>query len=153
MTNPRVRAHPEHRAGRLGLALVLCSLWGAVSAACPGALEDPERFTTTPTEPKCSEIVAKAVTDTCLGAGCHVTSAPAGELDLEKADFSAELVGKEALGCAGSLLDPANPRESVFYQKLTNPPCGGAMMPLGRSPLSDEVLDCVLEWIAEHDPI
>jgi len=126
--------------------------------ACPGTLENPEDFgsCTNPNnrdDPLCSntnclQIVTDLIQSDCL-TGCHSTAVKSSQLDLQASGLPKRLVKQNAAsaGCSGLLLDPANPKNSNFYKKLTaTPPCG-TRMPVGGT-LTTEELNCVSEWIA-----
>jgi len=72
---------------------------------------------------------------------------PASDLDLISPGVAGRVVGKEAKGCSGTLADPDNPSGSLLYEKLLEHPSCGARMPLSHSPLSNEEIECVKEWI------
>jgi len=123
---------------------------GAVAAlgltACPGTIEDPERFIggATGSEP-CTE-PSGIFAASCALANCHATSMPALGLDLESPGFEQRLIDVPAMG-GGTLVVPGDAESSVLYTKLTEMPPFGLRMPSGRPPLSQAQIDCVGDWI------
>ena len=96
----------------------------------------------------CGDVVARIFVPSCGGTGCHSAMAPQQDLDLVSPGVAARVVGVPAKACLQKLADPANPEQSLLYQKLAiKPPCG-AQMPLARPALSSADAACVLEWIA-----
>jgi hypothetical protein len=134
-------------------------------AGCPGSLENPGSFDVADgidggggsfaaanridggggSETGCAQPIAFATT--CAVSGCHAATTPAGGLDLASPNIAMRLLGKQAMGGPGLLIDPANATASVLYTKLTTTPPFGARMPLVGAPLSDADLACALSWI------
>jgi hypothetical protein len=66
----------------------------------------------------------------------------------------ARLVGKNASGGPGVLIDPGHdPEKSVLYLKLTPTPPFGSQMPLTGAKLDATTLACVSTWIASGGSI
>jgi hypothetical protein len=96
----------------------------------------------------CGDVVTRIFVPSCGGTGCHSATAPQQDLDLVSPGVAARVVGVPAKACLQTLADPANPEQSLLYQKLAiKPPCG-AQMPLARPALSNADVACVLGWIA-----
>ncbi|WP_437289175.1 nucleotide-binding protein [Sorangium sp. So ce406] len=124
-------------------------------AACPGTIEDKERFRSRdggPEDVACAD-VPTVFAERCGGASCHGPGEPAAALDLVTLGVDARVAGRPAQSCAGVLADPDRPEESVLYVKLTEAPSCGARMPLGAAPYSPAELACVAAWIAELTPV
>jgi len=156
------------RAWWLGALGVLGSL-----AGCPGQLENKAEFDayaeahgdagaaagmnaagTSPgtagsaSDGACGDVITRIFVPSCGGTGCHGAVAPQQDLDLVSPGVAARVVGVPAKACLQTLADPANPEQSLLYQKLAiKPPCG-AQMPLARPALSNADVACVLGWIA-----
>ena len=130
----------------MGLFAALC--------ACPGSLEDPERFAgassvsgdvTPPNLADCPDIPAQ-LASACTSPGCHNAQDREQGLDLASPNVGARLRGVRASEGAGVLIDPDVPARSVLYTKLTARPPFGARMPPGRA-LDGGTIACVLSWV------
>lgn len=91
------------------------------------------------------------LSESCDGSGCHGAGSDIGNFaeSIEDAELFAGLDPvTEACADYGPVLDPENPAQSLLVQKVdgSNPPCGNAM-PLGPAPLTDDEVDCLVEWI------
>lgn len=84
----------------------------------------------------------------CAGGGCHGAEDEAAGLDLESLGVADRVSMQPATQCAGLLADPTQPTASVLYQKVLPTNTCGATMPIGRPPLTDAELDCLVDWIA-----
>lgn len=138
---------------RIGVA---CGL-GVLLCACPGRLEDPERFTNDGGGATDGGGTACDVPNTifagpngkCAFAGCHGTMSPqptATPLDLETTGVAARLrQGKGSQACSNA------PLITLMRQKVRpSPPCG-AQMPLGLPLSAAEItcLDAYLDAVAD----
>jgi hypothetical protein len=135
------------KARGLPLAVVLASSL-FVLQGCPGKLDDPGRFSLSFTQ--CEANVNTLFAKTCAVSGCHSAADRTQNLDLESPNVASRLVGVSStgIGCTGVLVDPKNPAQSFFYQKLTaSPPCGSQMPFLGR-PLGATELQCMQIWLS-----
>jgi len=120
---------------------------GVAITGCPGELDDESRFRSGGTT--CTDAPKDVFAGSCV-SGCHsAADAPSsGDLDLETPGMGARMSGKKAKGGAGLLIDPANVDKSVLLTKLKAPPPFGARMPFGSTPLTDDKIKCVRDWIA-----
>jgi hypothetical protein len=134
---------PTLRAAMLG-AVSLC-------LGCPGTLDDPSRFLPdgSASGGGCPDVPSSVFTPKCALAGCHTSTDKIQGLDLQSPGVAGRLVGVCARG-GGLLVDPVNASASVVYTKLTLAPPFGSRMPLGRAPLDEPTMACVLAWIAEQ---
>jgi len=85
----------------------------------------------------------------CAIAGCHIpTVAPLG-LSLDSIDMSAQLlINAEGIGVTGiKRVEPFDPDNSLLIQKLEGN--AGDRMPLGKPPLSPEVIAVIRQWITD----
>ncbi len=97
---------------------------------------------------------------TCTGGFCHTNGqAAAGLTDLD--DFNAgysNLVNHAATESALKRIEPGNATLSYMMHKLdgtfASPPANGfgSRMPLGKTPLSQEVRDNIRAWINSGAP-
>lgn len=131
-------------------ALALGALLGL--GACPGTLEDKERFftdggATTGDGGDCGDVPARILQPACGGTGCHGARAPQQGLDLESPGVAQRVLSVRSTGCMGVLADPQAPESSVLYSKLLDTPSCGSRMPLARPPLSAADTECVRAWI------
>ncbi len=127
----------------VGIAAIALALGG-----CPGSLEHPEQFLG-----PCLDPTTEIFPVRCGNSDCHDAEAPAGDLDLVSAGVETRLVGAEAAGGPGTLVDPAAPEDSILWMKISqdSPPFGTRMPQVGGN-LSSYERQCVLEWIEEQTP-
>ena len=130
-------------------SLILSTLLLTLTA-CPGRLEDPDRFLIN--AETCVEYTELVMQERCSAATCHTTVNPAGELDLQSPRIGERLVGVEAPGCGGTIVDPDDPFESIIYRKLLGTPPCGAQMPGAGEVLSEAEANCFLDWIVAQGP-
>ncbi len=109
------------------LGLGLSPLLGA----CPGHLEDPERFVA------CRmDVERELLAPRCATAGCHAAPNPAANLDLASPGVAARL-------SSGTSSCQARPLTAIMLDKVQPTPTCGSSMPLGGTPLSSQELDCL----------
>lgn len=117
-------------------------------AACPGSLENPDRFSgvtcTLAIDVETDIFVAK-----CGGGNCHGASAsPAAGLDLESADLVERLVDVPGRSCNGrALIQSQAPDGSQMIDRVGEMPECGPRMPFGGQALSIEEQNCVRAWV------
>jgi hypothetical protein len=138
---------------RFACCLALLSL-----VACPGTLDDPARFEQAASESEagaqdaaapCDDIPSSVLAPRCGLSSCHDSSGTAAGLDLVSPNVFGRLVGKNASGGPGVLIDPGgSPQKSVLYLKLLPSPPFGAQMPFAGDKLDAATLACVAAWIA-----
>lgn len=128
---------------RSAIGLFAIASWIVVASGCPGTLTEEEKkmFQGGGSCPDVPSLLAAK----CGTAGCHGAG---GTLDLASSGVEARLVGKTGSAACGSatLADPANPMNSLLYQKISDSPPCGTRMPIG-SPLTQVEVDCIEEWI------
>ncbi|MCC7381204.1 MAG: hypothetical protein IT384_05205 [Deltaproteobacteria bacterium] len=134
----------------LGLGLVV--LW-----ACPGTLDDPERFRVAPCggpgELPCTSTAPPLLTffrPQCGTAGCHAPPSPQSGLDLASEGLNErvmDVVSASGLCPGQSYVVPGVPEQSLIYTKMTGtpPPCGTPMPP--GVMLVPEDVQAVHDWI------
>ncbi|WP_181198305.1 nucleotide-binding protein [Enhygromyxa salina] len=84
----------------------------------------------------------------CDGETCHGNGVtPASGLDLVSPGVEDRVSGALGTNCNGVLADPANPRASLLYTKLSVPVCG-VLMPMNGEALSEDELTCMEYWIS-----
>jgi len=92
-------------------------------------------------------------TQNCALSGCHVGANALMGLDLSEGQTHASIVGKQSMEVpALQLVSAFNPDESYLVMKLEGSPriaTGTLLMPIGRSPLDQEVIDRIRAWIAD----
>ncbi len=132
---------------RLGFVVMTMAL-----TACPGALENPERFLDggltdggsgdagfTCTNANVENLI---FIPSCGGAGCHGATNPSNGLDLVSAGVASRLKGVSQ--CM------SKPESSFMLEKLHPSPACGSQMPLGRT-LPAEQIACVASYLASLD--
>lgn len=89
---------------------------------------------------------------TCATAGCHSSGARSGSLVLEEGSSFGNLVNIDSTESDLKRVLPGGPDNSYLIHKLngTQSSVGGSgsQMPLGSSPLSEEAIQKIREWIA-----
>ena len=137
-------------------AAIACSL--LLGAGCAGSLDHPERFAYLANPPDAGggpggsdDAGCDPVTDifppSCTTSACHSAQSQQGNLDLQSAGLPQRLVGKQAHGGPGLLIDPAHPDQSVLLLKLGDNPPFQFQMPLGAPPLSADEIACLTAWV------
>lgn len=125
-------------------------------SACPGSLENPERFYDAgpgtdggvDAGPVVCEV--EALPDgggifkaSCGGPGCHESPGPASGLDLVSAGVKDRLrMGKGTAACA------MLPLAELTLEKVKPSPSCGSQMPLGQNPLSAREIKCLEDYLA-----
>lgn len=125
--------------------LILAAL--ACLAAC--GTTPPPAATFTEIYPEIFPIETKAQCDFCHGLPSNDKSNGNLSMGSEKEVAYQALMNMSAGSMCGNgreLVIPGDADNSLLYQKLTTPPCGGKM-PLGGSPLTAAELDQVRSWI------
>jgi len=92
------------------------------------------------------------------GCSCHLTSAPAADLDLSRDVLYKQLIDRVST-CDGTtaLVVPGSPEDSLLVDKLAarteggEPACGSGM-PLVGAAVSRQDLDAIRAWIADGAP-
>lgn len=117
---------------RLGLllGLGLAPLLGA----CPGHLEDPERFT------NCMDVERELLAPRCATSGCHASATPAANLDLASPGLAARLASATST-CEG------RPQTLNMQDKVLPSPTCGSSMPLGGTPLNTREQECLALYL------
>lgn len=134
---------PKREMQGLRRVLPLGSLLGAALwIACPGRIEDPERFR------ECAiDVEVDVFRQTCGASGCHVagTNAAAG-LDLTSPGVASRLVNKPST--CNDKLYLSGPDQGYLLEKvsLEMPECGTRMPATGS--LTEEELRCIRLWAA-----
>ncbi|GAB4372679.1 MAG: hypothetical protein Kow0042_16110 [Calditrichia bacterium] len=99
-------------------------------------------------------IQANIFNRSCAVSNCHVgNSAPLG-LDLSEGKSYANLVNVPSSEAPGLMrVKPSDPDNSYLVHKIEGGPnISGDRMPLGRSPLSQEQIQLIRQWIADGAP-
>jgi hypothetical protein len=134
------------------------ALLGLGLVACPGTLEDRVAFEQAALEAGvdagssvCGDVPSTLFTPRCGLSSCHDSSGTAAGLDLASPGVFGRLVGKQARGGPGVIIDPeGDPQKSVLYLKLTPTPPFGSQMPLAGDKLDAATLSCVAAWITSE---
>jgi hypothetical protein len=119
----------------------------ALVAGCAGHLDHPERFRTDGGGTMCADIPTTLFAPTCARAGCHAAAQPAAGLDLASPDPASRMIGRQAAGGPGLLIDPAMPDNSVILLKVSSSPPFGSRMPLAGTPLDAPTVSCLHDWV------
>ena len=105
---------------------------------------------TTPAAVTFDDIQANVFTPSCANAGCHSgATAPQG-LRLEAGQAFNNLVNVASNEVPSLLrVEPGNPDDSYLVQKIEGTAAVGSRMPLGRPPLSQDLIDDIRQWISD----
>lgn len=144
-----VRSPISGRGGRW-LSLLTLSTLGAISASTLGCKGDDGKAEADEADDgnlACD--VPLLFEERCGGDTCHGggDSSAAG-LDLISAGVEERVSGATGQSCGGIVADPANPENSLLYEKIADEPECGARMPLVGEPLSEDEITCVRDWIS-----
>jgi hypothetical protein len=141
--------NPAYRVFLVVLAIAL------LAAACgPRPEREGEAGDSTPGEGEVAivafEPVAAILEATCATAACHAASRGAGQLVLSPDQARESLVDAPSNQQDGAtLVIPGDPDGSYLMAKLRGEDgIRGARMPIGQSPLSDEEMATIADWIA-----
>ena len=129
----------------LVLALAGLSLAATLLSGCPGSLEDPERFSSSLSA--CGDVPQVILVQRCASPGCHTSREKTSDLDFQSPGVADRLVGQPGSTCKTVLVDPAAPRQSLLYLKVSGQPTCGSRMPLGDRELSAAELACLEQWM------
>jgi hypothetical protein len=109
-------------------------------------------------DPTFSAIYDEILSKTCAGPFCHGAAAASGGIDMGTQESAYQsMVGVMANGpyCADAgllIVDPGDPDASLFYLKVTNPPCGNKMPPIYVPYLDAKQTGQISGWIAMGAP-
>jgi hypothetical protein len=140
----------------LGLALAFTTACSAGSPATgaddAGAADEPEGDGAATYAPTYHAVYNEVLVHNCALVFCHGGSGDYLQLDSE-GDGYASLVGPHAQGpmCGPTGLarvTPGHPDQSLFFLKITNPPCGSRMPLDSIQPLAIRQIDQIGQWIA-----
>ncbi len=130
-------------------SLLLAAVGTLVFSACPGALENPERFLPADAGGPCTvdDVEPVIFANTCAGAGCHQTIdgglAASNNLDLVSPGIRARVLAQ---------VSSCNSKPMATYLvekvKLSAATCVGSRMPLGKPNLSANQIACIEAWVA-----
>jgi len=117
-----------------------------LATGCPGELDNIEDFETEEQQQPLLDPCNGLLTKKCALANCHDPESSSFDLTLEGRE--ARMVDQPGRTCIGNYVDTANPEASLLYTKCAaeTQACGSSM-PLGRPPLDDEELSCLLGYI------
>ena len=97
-----------------------------------------------------SAIQENVFTVSCATAGCHQGAGAPQGLILDEANSFALLVDVPSMEVPAILrVAPGDPDNSYLIQKLEGTATVGGQMPLGRTPLAQETIDVVRQWITD----
>jgi hypothetical protein len=105
-------------------------------------------------EPTLSSIQENIFTPTCARSGCHSSASASAGLSLADGESFDNLVNIASTQAAGlNRVTPFDANNSYLIHKLegTQVSAGGSgtQMPQGDSPLSDEEIDAIVQWIED----
>jgi hypothetical protein len=117
-------------------------------SACPGSLEDPERFTAIMMPEDCDAPamifeMRCATSSSCHGVGSSI-------YEITGPSFPASLVDVPAPTCTDyDYIDTDSPDDSFILRKVAEemPGCGTPRMPLGGPYLAEDEIECVRGWL------
>lgn len=138
--------------GLLVLLLTACDEGSNSSSSISTSNTDNSPTTTnnptTTIEPTLASIQSNVFTPTCAVSGCHA-SPGAADLILEEGQAFTNLVGVDSTEVnALKRIAPGDPDNSYLIQKIEGTAAIGARMPRGRTPLTDDVIKAIRQWIS-----
>jgi hypothetical protein len=95
------------------------------------------------------DALSLVIVPSCATALCHDSAAQQGSLDLQAAGLPFRLVGRQASGGPGLLINGQEPDQSVLYLKVLAPPPFGSQMPLIGGALSPVQTACLRSWVEQ----
>lgn len=127
------------------LVIVVCA---AVTSACPGSLENPDRFAGVSCELNI-DVERDVLQAKCGGMDCHNSGAnPAAGLDLESPNVLQRLIDVPGRACDGrQLIQSEAPDGSQLLDRVQEMPECGLRMPLGADVLPAEEQNCLRAWV------
>lgn len=133
-------------------ALIVFTLLG-----CSGGGDDGDPLCDeVPTQTDFDWINENVFTESCVSSQCHGGAAPKESLDLRSNAAFDELVGVPSVQSGGLMLvEPGNAENSYLYIKLGRGDQtlrDERLMPSSSSPLCDEKLDYIKQWIDDGAP-
>jgi hypothetical protein len=97
-----------------------------------------------------SEIQENVFTPNCATSGCHLGAGAPQGLILDEANSYGLLVDVASMEDPSILrVEPGDPDNSYLIQKLEGTATVGDQMPLGGTPLSQDTIDIIRQWITE----
>lgn len=97
--------------------------------------------------PTFNDIQNDILTMNCAVSGCHTGATPAAGLNLSEGLAFDNIVGSTSSFSDGILVLANDSANSLLFQKIGPNPPFGRRMPLGRSPLSDDDIQRIADWI------
>jgi hypothetical protein len=142
----RYSAYPM-TAKKLGLTVMGLLLF----LACPGQLQNQQRFLTNDSCPAGTDVPRDIFQATCGTAGCHSSTSPQAGLDLVSAGVAQRLINQPSHECAGYIL-LASPDAGLLFDILqSTPPCGLPQMPDDELPLTSGQIQCIADWANQQN--
>jgi len=88
-------------------------------------------------------------TANCALSGCHSGTSPASGLDLSSSAYSKIVNVSSRQRAALFLIKPLDPDNSYLIHKIKGDDISGSRMPLGRTPLTVDVIALIENWIRQ----
>lgn len=134
------------------MIILTASCGGDTTGDSPDSTAETDDDSGTTLQSTLSSIQENIFTPTCATSGCHSSSSASAGLSLAKGESFSELVGVASTQApALNRVAAGDPDNSYLLDKLqgTQSAAGGSgsQMPQGGSPLSDDEIVVLTEWI------
>lgn len=127
--------------------LVFFAFCGIAFSGCERAsLVDSDEL-----QPTLTDIQANIFDTSCALSGCHGNASPQLGQDLSAGQSFTNIVNVPSVEQPALLrINPGDPEGSYLFRKIRGDAnIAGARMPLGRSPLTDEQIELIENWILD----
>lgn len=95
-----------------------------------------------------AQLSADIFTPKCATAGCHANSFPSENMPLTAERIAAAIISVPSNQRSSLMrIAPGDPDNSYLLQKVRGTGAG-SQMPLGRSPLSQDEIQLIVDWVA-----
>lgn len=134
------------------LIFLILFLFSCGGSSNSGDSDDEDNDDDSDLEATLSSIQSNIFTPTCATSSCHASATSSGGLSLSDGDSFGELVGIESDGAAGvNRVTASDASASYIINKLEGTQAtvggGGSTMPRGGTPLTDEEIQTIRDWI------
>lgn len=120
------------------ISLISCS--ESIVESTPSIVDNIEQGNVAP---KFSEIQNEIFNKSCALSGCHVSGAVSPDLS---GNSHSRIVSKSS-STGMNFIEPDKPNDSYLLLKIIGTNINGSRMPLNSSPLSQEQVGAITEWI------
>ncbi len=103
-----------------------------------------------PSNDTLTAIQANVFNVSCALSGCHTGSSPAAGMNLSEGNAFTNIVGVASTEVPSlQRIEPGNPDDSYLIQKVSGTAAVGVQMPPGGTPLSNELIENLRDWVTD----